>query len=73
MPATKLGIKLEQCVLFFCFLIYLFIYFGVLLTVMMFFLCLQEIKKAILSDMTKLGKEAGLKSFEQVITAFLTI
>ncbi|XP_056285608.1 long-chain-fatty-acid--CoA ligase 5 [Pseudoliparis swirei] len=25
-----------------------------------------EIKKAILSDMTKLGKEAGLKSFEQV-------
>lgn len=30
-------------------------------------LCLQEIKKAILSDMTKLGREAGLKSFEQVI------
>lgn len=29
--------------------------------------CLQEIKKAILSDMTKLGKEAGLKSFEQVM------
>ncbi|XP_072312401.1 long-chain-fatty-acid--CoA ligase 5 [Eucyclogobius newberryi] len=26
----------------------------------------KEIKKAILSDMTKLGKEAGLKSFEQV-------
>ncbi|KAF7654848.1 hypothetical protein LDENG_00064180 [Lucifuga dentata] len=26
----------------------------------------MEIKKAILSDMTKLGKEAGLKSFEQV-------
>ncbi|XP_041818012.1 long-chain-fatty-acid--CoA ligase 5 isoform X1 [Chelmon rostratus] len=25
-----------------------------------------EIKKAVLSDMTKLGKEAGLKSFEQV-------
>lgn len=30
------------------------------------FFCLQEMKKAILSDMTKLGKEAGLKSFEQV-------
>lgn len=27
----------------------------------------QEIKKAILSDLTKLGKEAGLKSFEQVM------
>jgi len=26
----------------------------------------QEIKKAILSDMTKLGREGGLKSFEQV-------
>uniref|UniRef100_A0A7N9APN6 Arachidonate--CoA ligase n=1 Tax=Mastacembelus armatus TaxID=205130 RepID=A0A7N9APN6_9TELE len=26
----------------------------------------EEIKKAILSDMTRLGKEAGLKSFEQV-------
>lgn len=26
----------------------------------------QEVKKAILSDMTKLGREAGLKSFEQV-------
>lgn len=32
------------------------------------FFCLQEVKKAILSDMTKLGKEAGLKSFEQVTT-----
>lgn len=39
--------------------------FGMFLTVTFFF-CLQEIKKAILSDMTKLGKEAGLKSFEQV-------
>lgn len=35
------------------------------LTVIIFF-CLQEVKKAILSDMIKLGKEAGLKSFEQV-------
>lgn len=26
----------------------------------------QEVKKAILADMTRLGKEAGLKSFEQV-------
>lgn len=34
-------------------------------------LCLQEIKKAILSDMTKLGKEAGLKSFEQVKLLFM--
>uniref|UniRef100_A0AAQ4RUX3 Long-chain-fatty-acid--CoA ligase n=1 Tax=Gasterosteus aculeatus aculeatus TaxID=481459 RepID=A0AAQ4RUX3_GASAC len=31
----------------------------------------QEIKKAILSDMTKLGKEAGLKSFEQVKDLYL--
>lgn len=31
------------------------------------FLFFQEMKKAILSDMTKLGKEAGLKSFEQVM------
>lgn len=30
------------------------------------FFGLQEMKKAILSDMTKLGKESGLKSFEQV-------
>uniref|UniRef100_A0AAQ4RV83 Long-chain-fatty-acid--CoA ligase n=1 Tax=Gasterosteus aculeatus aculeatus TaxID=481459 RepID=A0AAQ4RV83_GASAC len=30
-----------------------------------------EIKKAILSDMTKLGKEAGLKSFEQVKDLYL--
>ncbi|XP_010773916.1 long-chain-fatty-acid--CoA ligase 5 isoform X2 [Notothenia coriiceps] len=30
-----------------------------------------EIKKAILSDMTKLGKEAGLKSFEQVKDVYL--
>ncbi|XP_034564345.1 long-chain-fatty-acid--CoA ligase 5 [Notolabrus celidotus] len=30
-----------------------------------------EIKKAILSDMTKLGKEAGLKSFEQVKDLFV--
>uniref|UniRef100_A0A3B5K7M3 Long-chain-fatty-acid--CoA ligase n=1 Tax=Takifugu rubripes TaxID=31033 RepID=A0A3B5K7M3_TAKRU len=30
-----------------------------------------EIKKAILSDMTKLGKEAGLKSFEQVKDIYL--
>nr|XP_046233496.1 long-chain-fatty-acid--CoA ligase 5 [Scatophagus argus]XP_046233498.1 long-chain-fatty-acid--CoA ligase 5 [Scatophagus argus] len=30
-----------------------------------------EIKKAILSDMTKLGKEAGLKSFEQVKAVYL--
>ncbi|XP_033974686.1 long-chain-fatty-acid--CoA ligase 5 [Trematomus bernacchii] len=30
-----------------------------------------EIKKAILSDMTKLGKEAGLKSFEQVKEVYL--
>ncbi|KAF3704162.1 Long-chain-fatty-acid--CoA ligase 5 [Channa argus] len=31
----------------------------------------KEIKKAILSDMTKLGKEAGLKSFEQVKDVYL--
>ncbi|MBN3297188.1 ACSL5 ligase, partial [Amia calva] len=31
----------------------------------------QEIKKAILSDMVKLGKEAGLKSFEQVKDLYL--
>lgn len=31
-------------------------------------LCLQEVKRAIISDLTKLGKEAGLKSFEQVMT-----
>ncbi|TNN84805.1 Long-chain-fatty-acid--CoA ligase 5 [Liparis tanakae] len=30
-----------------------------------------EMKKAILSDMTKLGKEAGLKSFEQVKDVYL--
>ncbi|XP_044034656.1 long-chain-fatty-acid--CoA ligase 5 [Siniperca chuatsi] len=30
-----------------------------------------EIKRAILSDMTKLGKEAGLKSFEQVKDVYL--
>uniref|UniRef100_A0A8C4H4N8 Long-chain-fatty-acid--CoA ligase n=1 Tax=Dicentrarchus labrax TaxID=13489 RepID=A0A8C4H4N8_DICLA len=30
-----------------------------------------EIRKAILSDMTKLGKEAGLKSFEQVKDVYL--
>ncbi|XP_073346379.1 long-chain-fatty-acid--CoA ligase 5 [Pagrus major] len=30
-----------------------------------------EVKKAILSDMTKLGKEAGLKSFEQVKDVYL--
>uniref|UniRef100_A0A3Q3DZE2 Arachidonate--CoA ligase n=1 Tax=Labrus bergylta TaxID=56723 RepID=A0A3Q3DZE2_9LABR len=30
-----------------------------------------ELKKAILSDMTKLGKEAGLKSFEQVKDVYL--
>lgn len=29
--------------------------------------CLQDVKKAIISDLTKLGKEAGLKSFEQVM------
>ncbi|TMS22323.1 Long-chain-fatty-acid--CoA ligase 1 [Larimichthys crocea] len=32
---------------------------------------LQEINKAVLSDMTKLGKEAGLKSFEQVKAVYL--
>lgn len=31
----------------------------------------MKIKKAILSDMTKLGKEAGLKSFEQVKDLYL--
>lgn len=31
----------------------------------------KEIKKAILSDLTKLGKEAGLKSFEQVKDLYL--
>ncbi|XP_075950207.1 long-chain-fatty-acid--CoA ligase 5 [Anarhichas minor] len=31
----------------------------------------KEIKKAILSDLTKLGKEAGLKSFEQVKDVYL--
>ncbi|XP_041672361.1 long-chain-fatty-acid--CoA ligase 5 [Cheilinus undulatus] len=31
----------------------------------------KELKKAILSDMTKLGKEAGLKSFEQVKDMYL--
>uniref|UniRef100_A0AAQ5Y2N9 Long-chain-fatty-acid--CoA ligase n=1 Tax=Amphiprion ocellaris TaxID=80972 RepID=A0AAQ5Y2N9_AMPOC len=30
-----------------------------------------EVKKAIISDMTKLGKEAGLKSFEQVKDIYL--
>ncbi|XP_068161272.1 long-chain-fatty-acid--CoA ligase 5 [Antennarius striatus] len=30
-----------------------------------------DVKKAILSDMTKLGKEAGLKSFEQVKDVYL--
>lgn len=34
---------------------------------MTFFSCLQDVKKAIISDMTKLGKQAGLKSFEQVM------
>lgn len=32
------------------------------------FMFLQEIKKAIISDLIKLGREAGLKSFEQVST-----
>lgn len=27
---------------------------------------LQDVKKAVLEDMTAVGKEAGLKSFEQV-------
>uniref|UniRef100_A0A3Q3J4M4 Long-chain-fatty-acid--CoA ligase n=1 Tax=Monopterus albus TaxID=43700 RepID=A0A3Q3J4M4_MONAL len=31
----------------------------------------SEIKKAVLSDMTKLGKEVGLKSFEQVKDVYL--
>uniref|UniRef100_A0A8C8E3A3 Long-chain-fatty-acid--CoA ligase n=1 Tax=Oryzias sinensis TaxID=183150 RepID=A0A8C8E3A3_9TELE len=31
----------------------------------------SEIKKAIISDMTKLGREAGLKSFEQVKDVYL--
>lgn len=31
-----------------------------------FFLPVQEVKAAILEDMVRLGKEAGLKSFEQV-------
>ncbi|KAK9530069.1 hypothetical protein VZT92_011602 [Zoarces viviparus] len=31
----------------------------------------KEMKKSILSDMTKLGKEAGLKSFEQVKDVYL--
>ncbi|XP_031699914.1 long-chain-fatty-acid--CoA ligase 5 isoform X1 [Anarrhichthys ocellatus] len=31
----------------------------------------KEMKKAILSDLTKLGKEAGLKSFEQVKDVYL--
>lgn len=43
--------------------------FDMLLKIDLF--CLQEIKKAILSDMTKLGKEAGLKSFEQVKLLFM--
>lgn len=31
-----------------------------------FFFVLQEVKKAILADLTKLGKSSGLHSFEQV-------
>lgn len=31
-----------------------------------FFLSVQEVKAAILVDMVRLGKEGGLKSFEQV-------
>uniref|UniRef100_A0A8C4H2G7 Arachidonate--CoA ligase n=1 Tax=Dicentrarchus labrax TaxID=13489 RepID=A0A8C4H2G7_DICLA len=34
-------------------------------------LCKNTVMKAILSDMTKLGKEAGLKSFEQVKDVYL--
>lgn len=43
----------------------LFFFFS-LADVDIFFCDSQEVKKAILSDMTKLGREAGLKSFEQV-------
>ncbi len=32
----------------------------------LFFLSVQEVKAAILVDMVQLGKEGGLKSFEQV-------
>lgn len=32
----------------------------------MFHLSCQDVKKAILEDLVKLGKESGLKSFEQV-------
>lgn len=31
-----------------------------------FFLSVQEVKAAILEDMLRLGKDGGLKSFEQV-------
>lgn len=31
--------------------------------------CFQDVKKAILEDILTLGKEAGLKSFEQVTDA----
>lgn len=33
----------------------------------------KEIKKAVLSDLTNIGREAGLKSFEQVMFKYLKI
>ena len=38
----------------------------------MFTLLYQDVKDAILQDITKIGKEAGLKSFEQVSTLIST-
>lgn len=35
-------------------------------TVAVFVSLFQDMKKAVLEDMTTVGKEAGLKSFEQV-------
>lgn len=35
--------------------------------------CLQEVKKAILEDLIRLGKEAGLKSFEQVSDCVINV
>lgn len=37
------------------------------------YLCSQDVKKAILEDMVKLGKESGLKSFEQVSLTLILI
>lgn len=38
-----------------------------------YFKTLQDVKKAIISDLVKLGREAGLKSFEQVCTSIILL